>query len=148
MTSSISAAGFCMGTAGVFFLFGLLFGAWKYACIVRSETAQAPYYVDVAHRSALLYAFACGLLSQLCAVNAWSNTVNLVAAIVLVVYFAASVLGYAVHGALRDTDNQLKRPHQLGRKKIPNGAMLTFMLSLVIAEVTAFLVIFSGYLAA
>ena len=42
-----------------------------------------------------------------------SNTVNLTAAIVLVLYFGVSVFGYAVHGALRDTDNQLARPQPL-----------------------------------
>jgi hypothetical protein len=29
-------------------------------------------------------------------------------------YFAIAVFGFAVHGALRDTDNQLERPHRLG----------------------------------
>jgi hypothetical protein len=144
----VSAATFCMASAGLFFLSGLLFGAWKYTAIVRSEQAQAPVYVDIAHRAALLYSFACALLSQLCATNAWANRVNLAAAIVLIIYFAVSVLGYVVHGALRDTDNQLKRPHRLGTKTIPNGAMLTFMVSLIVAEVSAFLVIFSGYLLA
>jgi hypothetical protein len=52
-----------------------------------------------------------------------------------------------VHGALRDTDNQLMRPHQLGTRTIGNGVMLTFMVSLVIAEVGAFVVVLSGYIA-
>jgi type III secretory pathway component EscU len=141
------ASTFCLATAGVFFLFGLLFGAWKYACIARSPRAQAPVYVDVAHRSALLYAFACMLLGQLCAASAWSATTNLVAVIVMVGYFAISVTGYAVHGALRDTDNQLMRPHQLGTRTIGSGAMRAFMVSLIIAEVGAFVVVLSGYIA-
>jgi type III secretory pathway component EscU len=141
------ASTFCLAAAGVFFLFGLVFGAWKYACITRSPRAQAPVYVDVAHRAALLYAFACMLLGQLCAASAWRTTTNLIAVIVLVSYFAVSVIGYAVHGALRDTDNQLMRPHQLGTRTIGNGAMLTFMMSLVLAEVGAFVVVLSGYLA-
>jgi hypothetical protein len=144
----VSAATFCMTSAGLFFLSGLIFGAWKYAAIVRSEQAQAPVYVDIAHRTALLYSFACALLSQLCATNVWANWVNLTAAVVLISYFAVSVFGYAVHGALRDTDNQLRRPHRLGNKTIPNGAMLSFMVSLILAEVSAFLVIFSGYMMA
>jgi peptidoglycan/LPS O-acetylase OafA/YrhL len=143
-----TASDFTLTSAGVFFLFGLLFGAWKYACMARSEDAQAPLYVDIAHRAALLYAFACMLLAQLCAVSAWPETVNLAAAIVLVLYFALAVLAYAVHGALRDTDNQLKRPHRLGKKTVGDRLMRMFMISLVTAEVGAFLVIFSGYLAA
>lgn len=144
----MTAASLTLTSAGVFFGFGLLFGAWKYACMARSEDAQAPIYVDIAHRAALLYAFACMLLAQLCAVSAWSNAVNLAAAIVLVSYFSVAVLTYAVHGALRDTDNQLKRPHRLGKKTIGDRLMLAFMVSLIVAEVGAFLVIFSGYLAA
>lgn len=143
-----TASTFTLTSAGTFFFFGLLFGAWKYACIARSEEAQAPLYVDIAHRAALLYAFACVLLAQLCAASAWSNAVNLAAAIVLVLYFAIAVLTYAVHGALRDTDNQLKRPHRLGKKTIGDRLMRAFIVSLIVAEVGAFLVIFSGYLAA
>lgn len=144
----LTASRFLLASAGLFFFFGLLFGAWKYACIARSEEAQAPLYVDIAHRAALLYSFACVLVAQLCGASAWSNAVNLAAAIVLVLYFAAAVFGYAVHGALRDTDNQLKRPHRLGKKTIGDGVMRTFLISLIVAEIGAFLVIFSGYLAA
>ena len=143
-----TASSFTLTSAAVFFLFGLLFGAWKYACMARSPDAQAPLYVDIAHRAALIYAFACMLLAQLCAASGWSDTVNLVAAIVLVLYFAAAVLAYAVHGALRDTDNQLKRPHRLGTRTIGDRLMRTFMISLITAEIGAFLVILSGYLAA
>ncbi len=143
-----TASTFALSSAGVFFGFGLLFGAWKYACMARSEDAQAPLYVDIAHRAALLYAFACMLLAQLCAVSAWSDAVNLAAAIVLVLYFALAVFAYAVHGALRDTDNQLKRPHRLGARTIGDRVMRGFMFSLIGAEVGAFLVILSGFPAA
>ena len=69
------------------------------------------------------------------------------AAIVLVSFFAITVVGYAVHGALRDTDNQLARPHRLGPRTIPSPAMVTFMVLLSAGEIGAFLVLFSGYLA-
>lgn len=143
-----TAVSFLLTSAGVLFFFGLLFGAWKYACIARSAEAQAPVYVDIAHRAALLYSFACVLVAELAAASAWSDTINLAAAIVLVTYFGAAVLGYAVHGALRDTDNQLKRPHRLGKKTIGDGAMRAFLISLIAAEIGSFLVIFTGYLAA
>lgn len=144
----LTAARFLLISAGLLFFFGLLFGAWKYACIARSEEAQAPVYVDIAHRAALLYSFACVLVAQLCSASAWSNAVNLAAAIMLVLYFALAVFSYAVHGALRDTDNQLRHPHQLGKRTISSGVMRAFLISLIVAEVGAFLVIFSGYLAA
>jgi type III secretory pathway component EscU len=104
--------------------------------------------VDIAHCAALLYSFACVLVAQINGASAWRNSVNLVAAVVLVLYFAAAVFSYPVHGALRDTDNQLKHPHQLGKRKISSGVMRAFLISLIVAEVGAFLVIFSGYLTA
>ncbi len=139
---------FCLASAGAFFLVGLATGTWKYACIATSSVARAPYYVDTAHRASLMYAFACGLISQLAGHSAWRDPLNLAASVVLVAFFAASVLGYVVHGVLRDTDNQLARPHRLGTRAIPRSAMLVFMVSLVIAELGSFSVILAGYLTA
>jgi amino acid transporter len=138
---------FCLASAGVFFLAGLVSGAWKYACIARSPEAKAPFYVDTAHRASLLYAFACALLGAFVNRSAWSDAVNLSACATLIAYFAISVLGYIVHGALRDTDNQLQRPHRLGRRTVPAVAMTAFMLSLIAVEVSAFGLIFAGWLA-
>jgi hypothetical protein len=73
---------FCMSSGGGFFLVGLFGGAWKYLCILRSLEARSPLYVDLTHRSALLYAFARVLLSRLCERNAWPDGVNSSAAIV------------------------------------------------------------------
>jgi hypothetical protein len=144
----MTASDFCLVSAGAFFLVGLLTGAWKYACITRSADAKAPFYVDTAHRASLLYAFACVLLGELSKRSAWTNGVNLAASGVLIFFFAASVLGYIVHGALRDTDNQLQRPHRLGRRTLPAGAMLGFMALLMLGEIGGFVVLFSGFLAA
>lgn len=72
---------------------------------------------------------------------------NLVAAIALVAFFALAVLGYVVHGLLGDTDNQLRRPHQLGRGTISAGSMLAFMLALSAVELGGFTTIFAGFLA-
>ncbi len=140
-------ATFCLISAGAFFLTGLVTGAWKYACILRSPEARAPFYVDTAHRAALLYAFACALLGELCARSAFSPAVNLIAAIAVIAFFAFAVLGYVVHGALDDTDNQLRRPHRLGEGTASNASVLAFMLALMAVEIGGFLVIFVGYLA-
>jgi len=144
----MTAATFCLTSAAAFFLVGLATGAWKYVCIATTAAARAPFYVDTAHHASLLYAFACGLLSQLVAHSAWSSAVNIAAAAVLIVFFAVSVLGYIVHGALRDTDNQLARPHRLGARTISSAAMVIFMVALMIAEIGGFTLIFLGYLAA
>ncbi len=139
---------FCLTAAGAFFLVGLVTGAWKYACIHRSPEATAPFYVDTAHRASLLYAFACALLGELCSRSAWSNTTNLVAAIAVIAFFALAVLGYIVHGVLDDTDNQLRKPHRLGKGTVPPGQVLGFMFALMAVELGGFAVIFAGFLSA
>jgi hypothetical protein len=144
----VIAVHFCLASAGAFFLTGLLTGVWKYSHTLTSADARAPVYVDTAHRASLLYAFACVLLAQLAERSAWRDAVNLGASVVLVVFFAVSVLGYIVHGKLRDTDNQLQRPHRLGRRTIPAQLMLAFMVLLSAAEIGGFLVVLSGFLVA
>lgn len=71
--------------AGSFFLVGLLTGVWKYQQIHGHESAEAHPYVNIAHRTALLYAFACLLLAQFARLSALSDTVNTVAVAVQVV---------------------------------------------------------------
>jgi hypothetical protein len=141
------SATFCLISAGAFFLVGLLAGVWKYACIFRSAEARAPFYVDTAHRASLLYAFACALTGELCGKSAWPDPINLVASVALIAFFALAVLGYVVHGVLGDTDNQLRRPHQLGRGTVPPASMLAFMIALIAVELGGFAVIFTGFLA-
>ena len=141
------AATFCLTGAGGFFLVGLLSGVWKYAAVATSADARAPVYVDVTHRAALMYAFACALLSELSRRSAWSNAVNLAAAIVLVSFFALSIAGYVVHGLLRDTDNQLRRPNRVGRRVVPASAMVAFMVALSLSEIGGFVVLFWGFIA-
>jgi hypothetical protein len=144
----VNAADFALVSAGAFLLTGLITGIWKYACIHANSEAKAPPYVDTAHRASLLYAFACALIAELCRRSAWPDGVNFGACLALVAFFAAAVLGYVVHGLLRDTDNQLRRPHRLGRMIVPPGLMVGFMLMLILTEIAGFLIVFSGFVAA
>lgn len=132
--------------SGVFFLSGLLTGTWKYWQISHSEQGRAHYYVDIAHRTSLMYSFACLLLAHFAAGSAWSEPVNITAVIVLLTYFALSVGGYVLHGFLQDTNNQLRRPHKMGKGSVPAFAMAAFMWSLVAAEIAAFVVLFAGFI--
>jgi hypothetical protein len=143
----MTATALCTTSAGGFFGTGLLVGVWKYACIFTSADGRAPVYVDIAHRAALMYAFACALLGELVAHSAWSSGTNAVAAAVMIAFFALAVFGYLVHGYLRDTDNQLLPPHRLGARTVPRAAMVAFMAALIAGEVGGFAVIFAGYLA-
>jgi len=141
----IHAASFCRLSAGAFFLVGLACGVWKYVAIHRSPEGKAPHYVDIAHRSALLYAFACGLMADLAQGSTWSNAVNLGASLAAITFFVLAVAGYVVHGALDDTDNQLRKPHRLGKGTLPEGAILTFMVLLIFGECAGVATLCLGY---
>lgn len=132
--------------AGVFFSSGLLTGAWKYFCIARSPNATAPVYVDIAHRTSLLYSFAALLLAQFAGLSAYSSEVNFWAALIPLGFFAAAIFGYIVHGILNDTDNQLLKPHKVGKTKLPHGSLEGFMWLLMIGEIGGFAVLFAGVL--
>lgn len=131
---------------GLFFLTGLLCGVWKYLAIARSPEARAPVYVDIAHRAALMYAFSTLVVQRFVDASRLSHTVELIAVLVQVVFFALALTSYLIHGWLRDTDNQLARPHRIGRGQLPPALMVGFMVSLILAEVGGFAVLLWGAL--
>lgn len=143
---SLPAVRLSLIAAGVFFSTGLLTGAWKYFHMARSPLAQAPVYVDIAHRSSLLYSFAALLLAQFAALSAWSERTNLLASAFTLGFFALAISGYVLHGVLRDTDNQFLQPHRLGALTIPRAALHAFMALLMAAEIGGFAVLFAGVL--
>ncbi|MBC7173608.1 MAG: hypothetical protein H5U40_14300 [Polyangiaceae bacterium] len=131
-------------SAGGFFLAGLLFGVWKYVHIARSATAAAPIYVDIAHRAALMYAFACLVIERFATLSRLPAPVELAAVLAQVTFFALAVSTYVVHGVLRDTDNQLARPHRLGRGEMPGFLVVGFMGALCVFEIGGFVVLLYG----
>lgn len=142
----IPAVRLCVVSAGVFFLLGLLTGAWKYWHIARSPEAKSPVYVDLAHRAALLYSFAALLLAVFAGLSTWSATVNLIAAALPLAFFALAIGGYVLHGLLRDTDNQFEKPHRVGPMTLHPALLAGFMWALMAAEIGGFLVLFVGFL--
>lgn len=124
--------------AGLVFVWALLLGGLKYRQILASPEGFAHPYTDIAHRAALLYSFALGLIAVFVQLSAWPQVVDLVCVGVLVFYFVAAIASYMVHGILQDTDNQLHRP---------TSAVRAFMTSLAIAEIGAFGVLLAGYAA-
>lgn len=142
----LPAVRLCIVAAGIYFLAALLTGAWKYFHIARSPTATAPVYVDIAHRAALMYSFASLLLAVFAALSTWPSTVNLVAAALPLAFFGLAIVGYIVHGVLRDTDNQFLKPHRLGTRTVPEGQIAAFMWLLMAAEIGGFVVLFAGFL--
>ncbi len=131
--------------SGLFFATGMLTGLWKYRCIMKSPDAQAPVYVDICHRASLMYAFACLVLLEFAERSTWSERVNQAAVAVPILLFASAVATYLVHGLLRDTDNQLRRPHVLGTRHVHGTAINAYMGLLTIGEIGGFLVLFAGW---
>ena len=125
--------------AGLIFMWALLLGVWKYRQIATSENHRAHPYVDVAHRAALLYSFATLLVAVFVEFSDWSQLVDLLAAGVLVFYFAMAIAGYAWHGWKRDTDNQFWDPQR---------GLHAYMWTLLIGEIAAFGVLLAGFVSA
>ena len=125
--------------AGLIFLWALALGVWKYRQIATSPDRAAHPYVDIAHRAALLYAFATLLTAVFVELSAWSTAVNAAAAGLLVFFFAAAIVGYMVHGYKRDTDNQFRDP-----VRGTHG----FMFALIASEMLAFGVLLAGFVEA
>lgn len=147
MDSAIQpAVQFALLGCGLFFITGLVTGIWKYRSIITSPDAKAPVYVDICHRTALMYTFACLVLAEFARLSTWPPMVNTVAVIVPIVFFASAVASYALHGVLRDTDNQLERPHRVGKHHIHSTVVSLYVYALIAGELGGFLVLFAGSL--
>lgn len=123
--------------SGLFLWVGMFTGVWKYWQIRKSPQTRAHYYVDIAHRSSLLYAPACLILAVLAAYSVWSALWNLVFVLLNLFFFSASILCYVLHGYLKDTNNQFKEPHRLGKRILPKSVMTFSMCLLVLSELFA-----------
>ena len=139
-----SAVALAVLSSGMLLLLGLLSGIWKYHAMMTSSRGRAPYYVDVTHRAALMYSFAALVLAVLAHFSVWSNTVNVWAVLLNVMYFLGAIASYAVHGVLQDTDNQFRSPHQLGNMTLPRKLVHVLMGSLIVGEVGGTLLLLVG----
>lgn len=141
----MSADVFCLLAAGVFFSSGLLTGVWKYRAIMASDAAQAPVYVDVAHRASLMYAFSAILMREFVPYSPLGPTGTMWAVGLPILFFASAIVMYIVHGVLQDTDNQLRRPHVLGNAHVSGGMIGVYMTSLMAGEIGGFAILFWGF---
>lgn len=122
--------------AGLLLLWALGLGVVKYHQMSTSADGTAHRYVDIAHRAALMYSFAALVLAALAHFSAWSVTVDLIAASVVLVFFVAAIVSYTVHGFRRDTENQFVNPVR--------GTHL-FMVSLIVGEIGGTAVLVAGF---
>lgn len=75
----------------------------------KSPNHQAPIYVDIAHRAALMYAFACLVLLEFIKWSTLSEMAESVAAGFPVLFFAIAIGTYVILGFTDHTDNQFKK---------------------------------------
>lgn len=125
----------CLLAAFVFFMTGLITGIWKYVCMARSEKATTPRYVNVAHQASLMYSFAALLLGWFASYSVFPEWLNTLSAASALLFFALAIGSYILHGVLKDTTNQLRKPHKMGAWTLPPALMVIFMVLLIIAEV-------------
>ena len=123
--------------AGLIFLLALILGIWKYRQMATSPDHLAHPYVDIAHRSALLYSFATLLVAVFVELSAWPAWVNATAASIIIVFFVGAIGSYILHGAKRDTTNQLSQPRR---------SIHVLMTALIIAETGGFTILLTGFL--
>mgnify|MGYP003342825893 CR=1 FL=1 len=147
MTAS-PAAVCAMLCAGLLLQAGLWLGVWKYLAIRRSPDACAPEYVSIAHRAALMYAFACtvlaGLVQHTALPDAWAQA----GVLAMAGSFVLAVASYVLHGALRDTDNQFRKPHRVGRMTVHSALVDAVMAAKAVVEVVASVALLGGFVAA
>lgn len=133
-----TASMIAISCAGLFFMIGLLTGAWKFSCMINSGAFEAPYYVDIAHRAALLYSFAAILIAVFAYFSAFSDGVNIVATIAPLLFFAIAIFNYIKLGIENKTNNQLRDSENLAGDKLILG-------SLMVAEIGGFVVLLTGF---
>ncbi|TDT37828.1 hypothetical protein DES49_2790 [Halospina denitrificans] len=136
----------CLSAAFIFFMTGLLTGVWKWVHIRRSSRASAPRYVDIAHRSSLLYSFAALLLGAFARLSVFPDWINSLSVVAALAFFALAIASYILHGILQDTSNQFRQPHLLGRFTLPSWVMTMSMVLLIFAEVVGTLIVGTGAL--
>ena len=61
-------------------------------------------------------------------------------------HFAFAIVAYIIHGATRDTDNQFRPPHTLGKLRLAKPLVHFLMWSLVISEIGGAGLLFWGFM--
>src|ERR1700730_1749899 len=124
--------------AGLIFLLALVLGVWKYRQIMAAPVHRAHPYVNIAHRAGLLYSFATLLVAVFVELSAWPAWINLTAAMIVVFFFVAAIVGYISHGVRRDTVNQFESPDR---------ALRVAMVLLIVGEIGGFGILLAGFIA-
>lgn len=92
-------------SSGLFLLAGMFVGIVKHQQMLKSADHIAPAYIDIAHRAAFLYSFAMLVIAKLLEYSPYSETVQLVAMGLVLVFLSVTIVGYFITGMMNKTDN-------------------------------------------
>ncbi|MFE7797652.1 hypothetical protein [Nocardia sp. NPDC057440] len=123
-------------SSGLIFLWALVLGVWKWQAMTTSPEGLAHPYVDIAHRSALLYSFATALIAAFVELSGWPTAVNSAAAATIILLFVVTIANYIRLGLTRETDNQMRNPP---------SSMRFVLAALIIGEIGGFCVLLAGF---
>jgi hypothetical protein len=112
-------------------------GILKYVFMMRSETAGAPVYIDIAHRAALLYSFAALVMAKLIEYSPYTQNVQLIIAGVPLIYFALTIFQYVKLGLRRQEQTQFSER---------NFITIWFMYGLIAGEIGGVALILWGFI--
>ena len=123
--------------SGVFLLTAMLVGILKYRGMMRSEKHEAPMYIDIAHRAALLYAFAALVIAKLLEFSPFSENVQILIGGIPLVYFALTIIGYIKLGLENRETTQFSER---------NFITTWFMYGLIAGEIGGIALIVGGFI--
>ncbi len=93
-------------SSGVFLFVGMIGGVLKYRGIMKSPEHKAPYYIDIAHRAALLYSFAALVMAELLKFSPYSTDIQLAITGIPLFFFSISIAQYFKLGIENKVNNQ------------------------------------------
>jgi hypothetical protein len=128
----------------VFFMLALCTGVWKYSLMSQSDKGQSRYYVDIAHRSSFLYAYAALLLAVFAYLSQFPEWLNTLAVVASVFFYLAAVLGYVYQGVINKTNNQIRASIRKEPSSTPLWLTHLFTFSLIVAEIGGALILGLG----
>jgi hypothetical protein len=127
--------------SAIFFMTGLVTGAWKYRWIRKSKDFEAPRYVSMAHRSSFTYSFAALLVSILLGQTLYPGWLNLAISLTLMAFFSITLISYIASGMKGIAGSQFAEPPAIGGESSRN----LFMMALILAEIACFGLLLLGF---
>ena len=122
--------------AGLYLLVGMLTGVWKYAAIMKSENHKSSMYIDIAHRNALLFSFACLVIAKLMEFSPFSPVIQLVITLIPLFYFSLTTINQIKEGFSGRTETIFKER---------NFSTTWFMYGLIAGEIGSISLMVIGF---